>query len=447
MTLSTTDQGPRPAGFTDVRGTNLALVLDFVRRHAPCSRSEIATGTGLNKATVSSLVGELIDRRLVRETGTSENRIGRPAVMLVLDGREYAAIGLEINADYLAAVAVDIAGRRLLSWRQAFDSAGAGPDRALARLATLARRAVGRVERAGHQVLGVAAAVPGLVEAGSGTVLNAPGLGWRAVDLRGALVRALGDPAFPVLVDNDAGLGALAEYRHGEHRGTAHLIQLTGEVGVGAGVISGGRLLRGAAGHAGAVGHIPLDPAGPPCACGRRGCLDALVNLPALVAETDPDATAEDVLADLGAEVEDLAGRAAAGDAAVLERLERAGDWLGRAVAVLVGLFNPEVLVLGGHFVTLAPWLLPHVERVATELTLAPDLGGARLATSKLGFEAAALGATASVLDTVEIARLRSLDRSAGAHGRSADDPSDPAADTDADAEADPDAAAVEAFS
>ena len=119
---------PQPADFADVRATNLAVGAAATSApHAPCSRADIAASTGLNKATVSSLVADLHRRRLVRETGLTENRIGRPATMLVLDGSPYAAIGLEISADHLTAVAVDLAGERLLSWRRAFPGVDAGP--------------------------------------------------------------------------------------------------------------------------------------------------------------------------------------------------------------------------------------------------------------------------------------------------------------------------------
>src|SRR5918992_5464138 len=104
--------GPQPADFTDVRATNLAVVLQHVRANAPCSRADIAAATGLNKATVSSLVADLIERRLLRETGLTENRIGRPATMLVLDGQPYAGLGLQIGADELVLVAVDLGGNR-----------------------------------------------------------------------------------------------------------------------------------------------------------------------------------------------------------------------------------------------------------------------------------------------------------------------------------------------
>src|SRR3954454_12200347 len=115
------------ADLTDVRMTNLAVVLRFVRTHAPCSRADIAASTGLNKATVSSLVTDLLERRLLRETGPAGNRIGRPATMLTLHSEPYAAIGIEVGADRLAAIAVDLTGGRLLSWNRAFPGLTGSP--------------------------------------------------------------------------------------------------------------------------------------------------------------------------------------------------------------------------------------------------------------------------------------------------------------------------------
>src|SRR3954447_11755954 len=142
----TSQAGQQPADFTDVRATNLAVVLRFVRTNAPCSRAMIAASTGLNKATVSSLVAELIDRRLLRETGLTEHRIGRPATMLVLDGAAYAAVGMEVNTDHLTVVAIDLAGERLLSWRRAFTGRHTSSAKAVAAVAALARKAVAKVQ-------------------------------------------------------------------------------------------------------------------------------------------------------------------------------------------------------------------------------------------------------------------------------------------------------------
>ncbi|MEV0268734.1 MAG: ROK family transcriptional regulator [Hamadaea sp.] len=396
--------GPQPADFADVRATNLAVVLRHLRMNAPCSRADIAAATGLNKATVSSLVADLIDRRLVRETGMTERRIGRPATMLVLDGSPYAAIGMEVNADYMTVVAVDLAGRKLLSWRRAFAGSSANPGQAAASIAALAKRAVGKVEKEGRRTLGLTVGVPGLV-GGDGIVRLAPNLRWHDVDLRSALRKALGEPPYPIEVENDANLAVLAEQRYGGFAETANLIYLTGEIGIGAGIISEGRLMRGERGFAGEFGHLLVDPSGPVCGCGRRGCLEALAGVGALVARTLPDAATSSPT-ELEPEVEEVVRRAKAGDPKVLDALAETGKHLGHGVATVANLLNPEVVVLGGYFIQLAPWLIPAAEAELRARSIAPEAGGTRLVASTLELGAAATGGAARVLDTIDSGRL-----------------------------------------
>ncbi|NAS21353.1 ROK family protein [Herbidospora sp. NEAU-GS84] len=394
--------GPQPADFTDVRATNLAVVLRFVRENAPCSRADIAASTGLNKATVSSLVADLIDRRLLRETGLTENRVGRPATMLVLDGSPYAAVGIEVNVDYLTAVAVDLKGEALLSWRRAFPGGSASSGQAVAGIAGVARRVVTRMTKEARQVLGLTVAVPGLVDL-NGSVRLAPNMGWRDVDLAGDLAKALRDPGFPVLADNDANLGALAELRFGPHVGVRDLVYLTGEIGVGAGLVLDGRLRRGGAGFSGEIGHIEIVPGGPPCHCGRRGCLEVVAGLGALLDRTVPGGVSP---AELEPEIDEVVQRAEAGDPVVLDLLDTLAGNLGRGVGIVANLLNPEVVVLGGYYVKLAPWILARAEQEMLGRSLAPAGGGCRLVVSGLGYGAAALGAAARVLDSVDSGRL-----------------------------------------
>lgn len=402
--MITMQTGPQPADFADVRATNLAVVLRHLRMHAPCSRADIASVTGLNKATVSSLVADLIDRRLVRETGLTERRIGRPATMLVLDGSPYAAIGMEVNADYMTVVALDLAGQRLLSWRRAFAGSSANPGQAAASIAALAKRAVAKVEKEGRRALGLTVGVPGLVN-GDGLVRLAPNLHWHDVDLRSALRKALGDPAYPIEVENDANLAVLAEQRYGGYAATANLIYLTGEVGIGAGIITEGRLMRGERGFAGEFGHLLVDPGGPVCGCGRRGCLEALAGIGALVGRTLPDAGGTSPT-ELEPEVEEVVRRAKARDAKVLDALAETGRHLGHGVATLANLLNPEVVVLGGYFVPLAPWLIPAAEAELRARSIAPEAGGTRIVASTLDLGAAAAGGAARVLDAIDSGRL-----------------------------------------
>jgi len=402
----TLPRGPQPADFADVRATNLAVVLRYVRGHVPCSRADIAAATGLNKATVSSLVADLIDRRLLRETGLTENRIGRPATMLVLDGSPYAAIGIEVNADYLTAVAIDLAGEEILSWRRSFDGLSSAPAQAATAIAALGKRAVSRVTKEGRRVLGLTVGVPGLVAA-DGVVRLAPNLRWQDVDLRDRVNRALGEPDYAVTVDNDANLAVIAESRYGRHAGAANLVYVTGEVGIGAGIISDGRLLRGARGFPGEIGHVQIDPAGPVCGCGRRGCLEALAGIAALVRKALPESP-EEVITDLELDVAEVVRRAKAGEKVVLAALEEAGKALGQGIATVVNLLDPEVVVLGGYFVPLADWLIPAAEQELRERGVAPE-DGTRVTASALGHGAAAKGGAATVLDHVDAGNLPQL--------------------------------------
>ncbi|MET0494101.1 MAG: ROK family protein [Actinoplanes sp.] len=386
-----------------MRTTNLAVVLRYVRTHAPCSRADIAASTGLNKATVSSLVSDLLDRRLLLETGMAENRIGRPAAMLTLQSAPYAAIGLEVAADHLTAVAVDLTGARLLSWRRAY--AGLGAGRAEAAIAALAGRVVAKMIGQDRQVLGVTVGVPGLVTA-TGGVRFAPHLGWPDLDLGPALARALHHPSYDVVVETDANLAALAEFRNGAWADTPDLVTLLGGAGVGAGIVADGRLLRGSRGLAGQIAHLPVDADGPLCRCGRRGCLQEVTGLPALVRRALPDTEADGTIVDYTPEIERMVALADAGDATVTRALAEAGGHLGQAVSVLVDLLDPQVVVLGGSFAALGPWLLPAVEAEVKSRAVAPGESGCRIVVSTLHPDATALGGAALTLDRLEAGQL-----------------------------------------
>ena len=401
--MFTKDGGPQPADFADVRATNLAVVLRHLRISSPCSRADIAAATGLNKATVSSLVTDLIERRLVREVGMTENRIGRPAVMLVLDGSPYAAIGLEVNADYLTAVALDVGGERLLSWRRSFAGASAAPGPAIASLAALAKRAIAKMAHEERRVLGLTVGVPGLVDP-DGVVELAPNLGWRQVDQRKSLLSALNEPAYPLLVENDANLAVLAEQRFGGQDGTADLVYLAGGAGIGAGIICDGRLLRGSRGFAGEFGHLPIDPSGPLCGCGRHGCVESLAGLGALIRRALPEATV--LPSEFGPQVDEIHRLAKAGDARVLDALAATGRYLGHGISILTNLINPEYVALGGYFTVLAPWLIPDAERELFARSVAGNGGGTRVVASALDSSAAAAGGATRVLDAIDAGAL-----------------------------------------
>jgi predicted NBD/HSP70 family sugar kinase len=398
-----------PADQATVRRSNLALVLGRLREAGQRSRADLATDTKLNKATVSSLVAELTRRGLVRETGIrSDGAVGRPARILAVDGAAVGTLGLEANADYIAAHGTDLAGRVLVNRRDSVDLMGATADRALDLLARLAAEALAAMAAAGARVAGIGIAIPGLVDAADGAVLLAPNLGWRDVPVAARLAAALDlGPAVSVLVDNDANLSALAEYRLGSEAGTRDLVYLTGEVGVGGGVIVDGRLLRGSDGFGGEVGHMAVDPAGGVlCGCGRIGCWETKVGLAALVRHAMPDAPYRvgRSVRDPEDRVAEILQRALAGDARTLNTLEEIGRWLGIGASILVNLVNPRSIVFGGYFAPLWPYLLDPAERELARHAIAPVGEAARrvrMVPSTLGFTAAVRGGAAVAIDAV----------------------------------------------
>ena len=395
----------RPADLSDVRTTNLAVVLRFVRTHAPCSRADIAASTGLNKATVSSLVTDLLERRLLRETGLTENRIGRPASMLTLQSRPYAAIGIELAADHLVAIAVDLTGERLLTWRRAYPGLNGTAGRAEAAVAALAGRVVAKMAAQERRVLGLTVGAPGLVAPGGG-VRFAPHLGRTELDLGAALARGLRHPEYDVVIDSAANLAALAEHRIGAEADTPNMLTLIGDVEIGAGIVADGRTLRGGRGFAGQAGHLQVDCAGPRCRCGRQGCLEAVAGLPALVRRALPDTAGDGPVTDFAPELERITALAGNGDAHVTAALAETGRLLGRGVSMLTELLDPQVVVLGGSFAALAPWLLPAVEAELASRVAVPGDPGCRVTASTLHPDAAALGGAMLALDRLEAGKL-----------------------------------------
>jgi predicted NBD/HSP70 family sugar kinase len=257
-------------------------------------------------------------------------------------------------------------------------------------------------------VLSLTVGVPGLV-GGDGVVRRSPSLGWCDVDLRGELETALRKPTYSIAVDNDANLAVLAERRYGPYAEVANLAYLTGGPGISAGVIVGGRLVRGSRGFSGQIGHIQVMQGGPPCRCGRRGCLEVVAGILALTRRALPDAESNLHRADLAPDVEEVVRRAKANDPTTLDALAETGRWLGYGASLLANLVDPEVILLGGHFAPLSPWLLVCAEAALTERTVAPQSGGCRLAPATLGTESAALGAAARVLDHIEAGHLPEL--------------------------------------
>ncbi len=388
-------RGYRTGDQTLVRELNRAILLSHLRRSAPQSRASLAALTGLNKATVSSLINELLEHKLVCELGLADSSGGRRATLLDLNPHAGCLIGVEMSVDYVNAVLTDF--RAEVQWRERAVLGGAADQattvaRTIAMIET-ARRAA---EERGAQVLGVGLGVPGLVDVASGRLVFGPNLGWYDVPIRDLLRERF---SFPVFVDNDANASALGEWYFGSAQQVDNFVYLTANMGLGAGVMLGGQVHRGATGYAGEVGHTVIDPDGPPCGCGSRGCWETLAGQRALVRRV---ATGwhDSGEAAAGGEInmECILQAAGAGDPVVLAALEETARYLGLGIANLLNTFNPSEVVLGGVLSTAADYLLPGIERAIAAHALRWPRQSARLCVSAFRFDACAMGGVALVL-------------------------------------------------
>jgi predicted NBD/HSP70 family sugar kinase len=254
-----------------VREHNLGVVLRQVAEQGPRSRARLALETGLNKSTVSSLVADLIDAGLLRDSPVEERpaRVGRPPQSVELDPEGPFVLGLEINVDYLAVRATDLAGELRHRSFVANDNRSASPEDVIASLARLAEDALDQPFAGSRHPMLATVAVPGLVDA-DGELAVAPNLGWTDVPVARLLNEALEDPPYRVRVENEANLGAVAELVEGAGRGMSDFVYVSGEIGIGAGVVLGGELFRGASGFAGEFGH-PAAAAAAGAWSGSRG--------------------------------------------------------------------------------------------------------------------------------------------------------------------------------
>jgi predicted NBD/HSP70 family sugar kinase len=321
---------------------NRSAILARLGAQGPASRAELARSLGVSPALVTQLTRELLADGLLVELEQAPSQGGRPARLLGLAASAGRAVGVKIAPDHLAFVEVGIDGSVVRSSSEPWD---ASSPLAIAGLAELLSRFVGDRGEV-PPLLGVGVGLPGSVDEQGGGVVDSTQLGWNQVPLGDALRRAL---ALPVLLENNVNALSHAELLFGQARRHRDALVVTIGTGVGAGIILDGVVVRGAAGGAGELGHLPVQQDGPLCQCGNRGCLEAVIGEAALVAT----ARERGIIA-RSAGMPALRAAADAGDAEAQRLFGDAGHLLGRAIAGAVNLLDPEAVILLGEGV--AAW-------------------------------------------------------------------------------------------
>jgi predicted NBD/HSP70 family sugar kinase len=369
-----------------VRRANLSAIVRELHNRGPLSRSELVSRTGLTRSAIRGLIGELVAADLVsEERAVPLGAPGRPSTVVRLNADRAVVLALEIAVDSLAVAAVGLGGEVLDLVRVDRPRSHLSVDATVADLVGLAAGMHRRRAHAGN-LIGVGVAVVGVVRRTDGFVPMAPNLGWRDVPLGEHLATAL-DTTVPISVANEADSGALAEHRRGAAVGADHVIFISAEVGVGGGLIVDGRPLTGVAGYGGELGHIPVNPAGVACGCGSVGCWETEVGASALLQR------AGHAPGGGRTEVDAVLREAAAGAPIALHALDVTGRWLGFGLAGLVNVFNPELVVLGGLFGRIHPFLATTLQSELERLTLPAPRALVRVVPATLGEDAPLIGA------------------------------------------------------
>jgi glucokinase-like ROK family protein len=382
---------PRTGSLESLREHNLLRVIDVLLERGVASRADIARHTGLSRTTVSSLIADLSDRGLVTERVGDDQRdagatgAGRPPVLLALDRSAGAAIGIDFGHSHLRVALADLSHTVLAEAERALDvdgAAGEGLDAAAELVAEV-------LESAGvprDRVINVGMGVPGPINHRTGIVGSTTILpGWADVAVGQEMEHRLG---LPVVVENDANLGALGEALFGAGRDAQEIVYLKVSSGIGAGMIVGGRIHHGAGGTAGEIGHVLVNEDGHVCRCGNRGCLETVAATRGLLEQLSrthgTDLTIEDVI-----------GLARGGDPGCRRVIADAGHHIGQAVAMLCNLLNPARIIVGGDLSAAEELLLDPLRGALRRYAIPSAAEDVVISTGSLGEQAEVRGAVA----------------------------------------------------
>ena len=391
-----------------LRENNLSAVLRFIYHEAPISRSQLAVKTGLNKSTISSLVEDLLERRLIHETGINSAGKGRPSTMLEIHPKAGVVVSVELGVDFVGAAAIDFKGNILWRKLDAADPA-ASQEKTLGQTMALVEETIRVCRQEGRRILGLSFSIPGTVDLDEGILIYAPNLSWRNVQLRKLFSAYTG---LRVFIENDANAAAVAEHLFGVAQKLRDFLFVFAGVGLGSGLFLNDKLYRGKGGYAGEIGHTAIiaEPFQNPCQCGKLGCWETYANQLSILRRVETRlqrAPERSLIPSLMAQqhaslsLSVIKQAAEAGDPGAIESLSEAGSAMGAGFAVLVNIFNPEKIVLGGPVSIAGEFLMPSIRESVGQHAMQENLSQTEISLSAFGPDASLVGAAAVVVDDV----------------------------------------------
>ncbi len=400
--------GPSFAGsnISIVKAHNLQTILRTLLHHGAVSRVQMAQLTGLSTTTVTNLVAELVEQRIVAEDERESKQsggVGRPRIPLRLVPSARFSVGVHIGVGNIRVAVTDLFGQ-LQNYLDMSHEPYAPAEEVLYRVTDLVEEIIAGTGVNRERLVGVGVGASGLVDPQTGSNVLAPSLNWQNLPMRDIFSERLG---IPVCVDNNVRAMALAEAMFGGAQEVNTLAFVYARVGVGAGFVVNGNIYRGSRAGAGEIGHTTMIPdGGAPCRCGNTGCLETLVSEPAIIhlaqtlAARNPDSILASNLADSSKPaIDQIFESARAGDRETRSMLKERAHYMGIALANLVNIVNPDVIIVGGLFAAGHDLLLPQVEETMRQRAFA-DLGeSVELRVTTFGRKVGVIGAAALALD------------------------------------------------
>lgn len=390
-------QSIQVGSFQWMKSLNKSIILNIIRLHGPISRAEIAKLTKLTPPTVTNIVGELLDSKLVVESDLGESTGGRKPIMLRISSSAFYVIGVDAGAKRVKAVAATLDGNVVQQVVEKYQTTATVEEF----LATV-KKAVVKVKEAtkaaAGSFLGIGVGMHGLVDPEQGLSIFAPHLNLHDIPIKAFLEKELN---LPVEVDNDVRALALAESWFGQGQGIANFIVVNVGTGVGAGIILDHQLYHGTSFTAGEMGHTTIDVNGPKCSCGNYGCVEALTAGPAIAKRVQQAIRLgkKSVLEEMvNGNLEEITGElvyrsAQQGDAVAIEVLEDTGRFLGIGIANLINTLNPTRIILTGGVSRAGNFVLDSLKETVKARALSAPAKAASIVISELGTNATAVGA------------------------------------------------------
>jgi predicted NBD/HSP70 family sugar kinase len=367
-----------------IKDLNRSIVANFIRENGPVSRTTIAACTNLAQPTLTTIINLFLNEGIIHENGKGESSGGRRPSLFEFNTQYGFIIGIKVEIDRVLFGLIDLGGKLITRHEETFPRGSIGEQ-----VLQIIKTGLEQLPNTGR-LLGIGIGVSGFIDADRGVVIFSPVLNWRNVPIAAVLEK---DYQVPVLLDNDANSLTLAEHWYGAGRPYQNFVCVTVGVGVGSGVVIDNKLYRGSTCGAGEIGHMMIDPDGPLCTCGERGCLETVTADSFLVRSAQEKKIAHSI--------EDLIAAATSGDRCAQDIFAMMGQNLGIGVKNIINLLNPQAIILGGERMDASTFFLPAFTDIVRCHSF-PDLARELIITeAQLGEEGFLIGAGTLVAQAI----------------------------------------------